>query len=454
MRRIWNMRRSVVKTNERQGRLAGRFSGEEYGGATGFGLFMVAVIMAFGGFAVDLAQLNAARTQLQIATDTAAHAALVTRHRGTEAEARAVALQILEHNMPSGRFGSVITAQDIEFGVWDREAGTFSPQPGARQAVRVRGNRQAERGNQVFTYMLRMLGLRHFDLVEATVLTRYQPACLNEGFVAEGLVRFRSNNYFGEDFCVHSNDRVQMNNHNAFMPGSVVSMPNLADLGIPGSGFQQNPGLAEALRESRLDIRILREMDDIIAGLEAGDRTYVPDYITNTVPVNTDIRNNNRSLTMDQLTPGRIHRLHCQGNNGRVDLPGNTTIRDVVIVTNCDIQLGQSAQLENVVVATTSTSESSVSGAARSTFGRDDNCGGGGAKVLTRGGMRFAAHLTLYGSQLIAQGDIQFAAQGAGIRGTSFVAGGEISGTSNMNMGVCPEGVEGGFQAGHFRMVM
>lgn len=434
-------------------RRAAGFPRRDGGGASTLGMFVVVATMAFGGFAIDLAQINAARTQLQIATDTAAHAALVTRHRGTEEEARAAALEIATRNMPPNRFGAVITDDDIEFGVWNRETQAFEAQPGARMAVRVRGSRQSARENQVHTYLLRMLGLRHFDLVEATVLARHVPPCLREGFVAEGRVRVRSNNYFGEGFCIHSNDYVELNQNNIFMPGTVVSMPDFARLGIPASGFEKNEGLAAALRQGVLDIRILREMEHIVAALQDGDREYVPDYITDTLGVDIDISNNNRSLTMAQLSPGSIHRLHCQGNNGRVDLPGDTVIEDIVIVTNCDIQIGQSARLENVVLVTTSTSDRSISGASDSIFGRDDNCGGGGAKILTMGGMRFAARLTLHGSQLIAQGDIQFAAQGAGIRGASLVAGGEIDGTSNMNMGICGEGMEDGFQAGYFRMV-
>ena len=54
--------------------------------------------------------------------------------------------------------------------------------------------------------------------------------------------------------------------------------------------------------------------------------------------------------------------------------------------------------------------------------------------------MRTAAKLQLYGGQIIVAGDLNFAAQGNGFGGASVIAGGEIDGTSNSDMGLCDGG--------------
>ena len=96
-----------------------------------------------------------------------------------------------------------------------------------------------------------------------------------------------------------------------------------------------------------------------------------------------------------------------------------------------------------------------MTGASGSTFGADDDCApGGGAQVITLGGMRFPCGLGIFGSQLLAQGDVEFAARADGIQGASIVAGGEIDATSNSTMALCNNGMEGNFELPYFRMAM
>ena len=86
-------------------------------------------------------------------------------------------------------------------------------------------------------------------------------------------------------------------------------------------------------------------------------------------------------------------------------------------------------------------------------MGVDDDCGtGGGAQIVTWGGVRVAANLEMYGSQIIAAGPIDFAANAGGIQGASLVSGATIDGTSNMSFGFCGTGMEDTFQAEYFRM--
>lgn len=428
----------------------------EDGFFTAFSLYVLIVMILLTGFALDLANHYSARTQLQVAADTAAHAALVTRQRQNADGARAAALALNEANMPARRFGMVLTADDIEFGTWNFQTRRFTPNAHSRTAVRATARQTASRANELRTFLLRFAGVAAFEVGATAVFARYQPPCLREGFVAEGRVDMQSNNTFLNGFCIHSNDHVRFNQNNYFEEGTIVSMPDLDKLDIPNSGFRRNEGLEAALREGRIDIRILDEFDNIINGLRDRDAAYLPAYINPLDPVvSRNLTRNNNSLRASDLTPNRVHRLTCTSGNGSISIPNNTVIRSVVIVTNCPISLGQNVQLEDVVIATTSTDSRSIDGASGVNIGRPDDCApGGGVQILTMGGMRFPSSMGIFGGQLLAQGDITFAARANGIQGASMIAGGEIDGTSNSTMSLCGSGMEGNFEANYFRMVL
>ena len=434
----------------------------EGGAATGFGLIMMVLLLMFAGLAIDAAQFNAARTQLQTAADSAAHAALVARIRDRldEGDAKAIALDLVETNMPRGRFGQTVTSDDIEFGLWDpdqpyedrfRPSNTPSP-----SAARVTAWRNEGRTNAVRTFLLRLVGVDELAAVTPSVFATYQPICLREGMVAEGKVDVQSNNVYLRGFCIHSNSYVSINQNNYFEEGTIVSMPDLELLELPNSGFEQNDGLEAALREGELDVRILRQMDAIIDGLLTGDPHYLTqDYITAPGNATQTLTRNNNEITAADLEPNRVNHLDCARHNGSISIPSGESIEQLVLVTNCDVNLGSGVTLEDVVLATTSTDSRSIDGASDVSIGRDDNCApGGGTQVLTMGGMRFPANLGVFGGQLLAQGDINFAARADGIQGASMVAGGEIDGTSNSSMARCDDGMDGNFEADYFRMAM
>ena len=440
------------------------FLQDEGGAATGFGLIMMVLLLMFAGLAIDAAQFNAARTQLQTAADSAAHAALVARirDRQDEGDAKNVALELVEANMPKGRFGQTVTADDIEFGSWNPDPDSpyehwFEPNNTALpDAARVIAWRNEGRLNAVRTFLLRLVGVDELAAATPSVFATYQPICLREGMVAEGKVDVQSNNVYLRGFCIHSESYVSINQNNTFEEGTIVSMPDLELLELPNSGYEQNDGLEAALREGELDVRILRQMDAIIDGLLTGDPHYVPqDYIT--VPGNATqtLSSNNNEITAADLEPNRVNHLDCTTHNGSISIPSGELIEELVIVTNCDVKLGSGATLEDVVLATTSTDSRSIDGASDVSIGRDDDCAvGGGTQVLTMGGMRFPSNLGIFGGQLLAQGDINFAARADGIQGASMVAGGEIDGTSNSSMARCDSGMEGNFEVEYFRMAM
>lgn len=423
----------------------------EAGNMSAFSLFLVAMFLLVGGYAVELSSVANEEIRLQMAADTAAHAALVTRELNTEADADAEALAMAESIMPSSYYGSVLRDLDIVFGDWDATNHVFTADPDSKNAVQVTVRRTEANANPLDSYIWRIIGVDSFDLATRSTYETYIPTCFLEGFVGEDVVDLQSNNDFFNGFCIHSNNYVSINTNNTFESGTVVSMPDLSLLQLPNSGYETNLGLQAALREGSFNIRIIDRIDDIIADIDNPDSEYWRSWITNPTPLTL----NKKTITAADLTAGRIYQWSCGngGGNGTINATGGV-IRDVVIQTACDVKFGAGVELNNVAVTTTSTNNASINAPAGLQVGKDDNCADdGSAQLVTMGGIDVAAQLEVYGGQLLAIGPIEFAAEADGIQGASMVSASSVSGTSNMSMGFCGDGMDHNFQAMYFRMV-
>ena len=422
---------------------------KEEGSMTLFGLYFIAIALVIGGYAVDMASVNVSRERLQATADAVAHAAIYNRDSESEDTSVAAALELAEEWMPFANYGTVVESTDIQFGSWDYETSTFTEGSGSSDAVKVTATLSEARGNPVRAVMLKLTDDDSWDLTAEAVFTTYIPDCLREGFVSEGVVDLQSNNSFAAGFCVHSNSYVSLNNNNDFGAGTVVSMPNADDLDINSNGFRKNPGLEAALREGSYNIRILNKIDDIISGLLYANDAYLPDYISGAAWLGI----NNLSLTASEFTPGRVHYLLCSsGNTANFNL-GGETLSEIVLITNCKVSLGNGSVIEDSIIASTDTSSTSITGPSNIQIGAADDCtSGGGATLISKGGMKFSSGLALHGGRLIAAGDIKFAAQASGVKGASIIAGGEIDGTSNTTMEFCGSGMEANYEAMYFRL--
>jgi Flp pilus assembly protein TadG len=424
------------------------FKTEETGSATVMALFFVLISATVGGLAIDFNMAMARRTHLQVTADSVAHAALYTRQHNTREAAIAKALEIAAVNLPTARHGNALLAEDIEFGVWDADTQTFTPDPNETKAVRVRAYRNIERENAVKNILLRLVGFDSFDLSRAAVYVTYEPTCFTEGFVAQGVVDVQSNNAFQNGFCIHSNDHVKVSSNNNFGEDTIVSMPNTLHLQLPKSGFETNQGLKDALRDNGYNILILNRLEEIITKLAGNAEETRPGYVLSGQVETLDSKN----VSGTEFLPGKAYYVKCNGGTSMFIKDG-VLIRNTTVVTNCPIKFGQGTTLENAVFATTNTGSKSVNAPSTLQIGKNDKCAkGGGAQILTLGGVDLAADMRMYGGQIIAQGDVAFAANADGIEGASIIAGRTISGTSNMTMGFCGEGMESSFRAAYFRL--
>lgn len=465
-RRLPSRRSSRMAPRQGLRRRLARFARDERGAISVLNLFLFMASACLAGAAVDVTHFMSVRAQLQVAADVAAHTALVRRSRGaTPAQARADAVAMASFGMPSARFGA--GGADILFGAYDPATDTFRVDETSDGAVLVTAGQTRAGGNALPTFFFRMAGIGQMDVVAAAAAITEQPACLTEGLTAETLVDVRSMNVFRSGFCIHSNDRLELNNGNTVEPGAVVSLPDLADLTIPASGFDQNPGLEAALRQNWFALRILDRLrpgsaDPLDAAILEPGNLSRPAYLGTTAVGTIAVGGNNTALTPSSFLPGQVHRASC-GTNQRLTLqpaPGQTqaTFSRFVLLTDCEIQISGKVTLDEVVLYTTNTGTASIKvnsgggGESGLLIGREDACApGGGAQVVTRGGVGASAKLTMNGGQILALGNVSFAAQAFG-RGASIVSGGTISGTSLMDFGGCGTGMEGNLTATYVRL--
>ncbi len=439
----------------------------EDGSATILSLFFVLIALVLGGLAIDFNKAISERTQLQITADTAAHAALYTRETKTANEAIATAITTVDQMLPEYQFGrDAMMSTDISFGDWDIEKDTFAENASSNKAVRVRAMMIGERDNASRNILLGMIGQDTFDIGVQSVYTTYYPSCFTEGFVAEEVVDIQSGNTFTDGFCIHSNDYVSLNQNNYFESGTVVSMPTLADLDLPNSGFEANEGLQTALRTGEYRMRLLNQLPDIIDSFWNAEAQHLPPYVVPAYVHNLDLtkypglpadaeapQSSSTSLSPAHFEPNAVNRMNCSGSK-KIKMDAGL-YSQFVFISDCEVQFSNGVVLEDVVLATTHTGATSLNSAQGLQIGRDDDCAaGGGATLMTMGGFNTPASLSVYNGQILALGDIEFAANADGIQGASFVSYGRIEGTSNMNMGFCKNrGMENAYRAPYFRMV-
>ena len=427
----------------------GRFFRDRRAGITTLSLIFISGSLVVGSYGLDVSNLMMSRTKLQVTADATAHSALVYREVHTAAEAKTEALQLAALNMPRAAYGTVLSATDISFGTWDVPTHRFTPLANSKTAVKVTTHRTDADGNAVRTYLFKLVGLDQFDVVTSAVFVTYQPKCLREGFVADGVVDLQSNNHFSNGFCIHSNSHVELNQNNSFEAGTEVSMPKSGEIIVPGGDFSHNPGLTAALQSKRWNVGVLNRIDRIIAGLYGMDSNYLRSYITagsiSTLPGNR--------VRQSDLVAGHVYAYTCSGAQ-KLTLDHNVLVSSVAIVTNCDVMVSNGVAFENAVLATTSTSLDSIKATSGMRIGRNDNCAvGGGAQIVTAGGVSVPAGLEIYGGQILAKKNVDFAANANGIQGASIVSAGVISGTSNMNMAFCGRSMEDNFVADYFKLV-
>ena len=447
-----------------------KFLNDDHGGGTIMGLLWFMLLVGITGLAVDITDGLRSQTMLQATADASALAAVIDLP--DEAVAVATAVAYSATNMATDDYGTVLIEADVDIGNWDASTHIFSTGALVRDAVRVRTRRSFENENAVPVNFLRIVGLMNWNVTTYAIAQRFIPNCLvNDGLVARGMIDISGNNIF-QGICLHSQDHVEVQNHNIWDSGVSISMPDKDDFEVGQVKF--NPGAMEALREDILDPRMVNDIPNIIAtlqdpALDAVDplTDIIPDFVIGTTDIaKTNIITGNEKFdfteyavaSVDDDGPGMIIDLTCTGDNKTVNIPSGIILTDLVIISSCNINVGKGATLSDVTLAATGgngkVSTANIHFARGVVLGIDDDCApGGGVQVFTNASVSSAAKLSLNGVQIVAAGNVQIAAQVDGINGISVQAGGKIKLTSNGTFSACDAGTPKLFTVNYYRLV-
>ncbi len=422
------------------------FTADEDGSVTIWAMGWTVVFLLVGGLAVDVGNAWRVQGMLQSTADVAALSGAIELLNSSDTAARAEAIRIANLNMPEG----VVVAADVISGSWNSSTRIINTNATVKDTLRVTARRSGATDNPLPTFLIKLAGITSWDVAAQATVQRFVPGCIRDGLVARGQVEVSSNNAFVDGICLHGETGVKISSNNSFEAGVKVTMPDLDMLQIPASGLTSNVGLADALGEDNLDPKIVDHVGEIVTALANPAYTGQPIYINRTLAAIAMTRATFNAAT--SLTAGRVYSVNCTGGSG-ININASV-VTNVVVTTNCKVSFSANSVVSNAVIATSSTATTSVSGSSSSTIGANDNCAaGGGAQVLTAGSIHFASGLNLYGSQMIAVGDVTIAANAEGIKGASIQAGGDIKLTSNTSFGQCSDNVDVAFYRGRYHLV-
>jgi hypothetical protein len=475
------------------------FKEDTRGSMTVFGLFFFLFSGILGAIALDVTFLYAERTHLQVAADQAAHAALYN-HKVVgldEQNSKQAALDIVAATLPFAKYGTVLEADNIEFGDYDAVTRVFTPGAGF-SAARASTAFTDGRGNSASALLFRLIGRKSFEIYTRAIFDTTLPGCVTDGFLAVGKINMNNQNTFGVDFCIHSNDLIEISPNNVFT-GSIVQVPGgLGSLDISllnNLSFEERTayltelesdpdnqklvGLLDAVRNvETFDPKVLHRVDNMVAfymgedpkwGDITGDTPDWPDYITSsdgTVPTIKQVDDRDFEINPETVTAGGAYYIpRCGKNDSKtgtltINSSSEEPLRELVIITDCDIQFGAGTVIQRArIISTSSDPRQAMKSANGFTLGKSVMVDGNikcqttdvdnGVQMYTNGGFDFAANFNAYGSQVLSGGNMQFAAapsaNGYDFVGTTLITEGEINMASHVNALVgCVDGGDPG----------
>lgn len=410
------------------------FLQDEQGAASLWGILWFMILATVLGVSVDGTNAFRKQTMLQATADAAALAAAIDLPRTVAASSSAI--EFAQMNMPPEVYGDVLVEQDIEFGVWDPENRVLYTDAATPDAVSVTVRANYARGNAVFASFLRLAGVEGWELEARAVAQKFTPQCFTDGLVARGYVDTSSNNAYYNNFCIHGQQGVHIQNGNSFELGTNVSMPDLSLLQIPSDGFDSNPGLREALREGILDPRMVDRVSELFDMLLDPTSPIQPTYINTEKPV-IEVDCN---FDLADAQAHRIYHVVC-ADNKQIQIPGGTLTHDLVILAESQVKIPANAELQDVLLisrADIKNDGSNIHFSSGAELGRPDDCAdGGGVQILTTENVFLSSSITWNGVQVVTAKHAELGASDYGVKGLSVQAGGNITLTSNNDFGLC-----------------
>ena len=451
---------------------------------------MLSVIL-LAGLSIDGSNGIRAKEQLQTAADIAAHAGVVALAKGEDAASiRSAVANAVAWNMPAETYGNVLGDATANVALGEFTNGSFATGDiQERDTVVVRLSMDKANGNPVRAFLLNFLGMDSWDVVASSLATyqRTELCSSNNGIYARGAVRLTNSADFGAGYCIYSKTGVDLAGRDTFEPGSRVAMPDLSKCWMCDDAH--NPGIEDAKRELNLQLADVRS--HVAASMESllGVTAYArsrQDFFNDvaldadltpleTLGYNSVVMDKGEVVqieaadfaSMDFVPSGLVYAVYCRaplssynphiatsppdksgdGASGvsttlTLETPSGSSISDVVVVTDCQLDFGPTADIRNAVIVTESESYISVSadpgariGSASSSCSAADR-----VVVMALGDVFLPAGLEINNTDFLISGDFELA-QGTSTqgtkRGTSFYVGGEADVAAQGNWIAC-----------------
>lgn len=484
-----------------------RFFEDERGLGTVMALFWFILCAGIVGFSIDTSNAWRQKQALQKAADIGAHAGVVAlANGGDEDTARVNAKAFILANVPESTFGKTIASDvaDIVLTHYDYATGTLLSS-GEKNAVTVQLQRNANTQNPVGTYLLQFAGFDTWSVrtTSTAVLSQSGDCPLSEGIFAEGQVHSSANNTFGKGYCVYSDDYVWLPQRNEFALGAFLGMPNLADCRNKCTN-SANPGAGDAKAQVNLVLEdIPTYITEVIASMGGtGDAAIKAEFFTGRT-LATDFTalsdlgvatgalqlGSVVDLTVDEfngidlLPAGLVYNVNCSisnvvptaaGGNGGGNSGGNgggnsgggngggngnfsgliisaassgAPLRDVAIITDCQIEFGANSDVRGSMIVTTNTDNSGAIDASSSATVGDptQQCiAADRSYILSSGSLTVPAKFTSSNTIFVVDDDVHFASgasQNSNQKGLSIFSSGEVHITTHHNFSVCGQAV-------------
>ncbi|SNS20247.1 Tad domain-containing protein [Tropicimonas sediminicola] len=468
---------------------------DEDGAAGIWSLFIFVTCTIVAGLAVDGTNAMRAREHLQATADIASHAGLIELIRGgSDDEIRSAVAASVETNMPQTVFGNTIGTASNTITIGHYQNGSIGPSNSAADnAVAVTLQQNTTLGNAVPTFLLKLIGLSSWNIAttSAAVMDEAGECASNDGIFAFGEIKMTSTSEIGAGFCIYSKDVVEMSNHNNFLPGSNIGMPDTAN--CSHCTDSHNPGVQAALFEANMQLEdVETHVDTVVYSLlgTGYDTSPTDDFLANVgalsdlsalaaLDYNTAKIKKGSIISisggdfesMPTVPSGLIYAVYCSsplstygaispspssGNgNGKnsgssnanvktldFETTAGTSITDVAIVTDCKIKFGDAAYIQNSIIATTSTSNQSISASSKARIGSGEMTCPSTEKVvvMTKGDLSVPAAMETNNVDFYIVGDAHLASgtsSQATKLGTSFYVGGDIHISAQGNWYAC-----------------
>ncbi|MGX9856925.1 hypothetical protein ACR03S_15995 (plasmid) [Limimaricola variabilis] len=458
-------------------------------GSTIFSLFWTLVLMVLAGVAIDPVNAWRSKQFLKQTADVSAHAAVVALATGSEpTEMQNAVRRTVAVNLDADRVGEVLAdpGRDIELLIYDPRSNTASPSNGGpANAALVRLRRSKEQDNAVpFTFLRVMTlfsdseGMPGWEMtVEGVAAWVPTTRCRgSDMLIAGGEFHLSANNTFAAGYCVHAQDNVWMPQNNTFAPGSSVSMPDLADCKDKCKD-KSNPGATQASNEMNLPVPELNLLIDRLEDAfifeaqspekaaffhgKSGLGSLLPlaeiGYPVNRLTLGAVVHLSRDDFQLLPVIPaGLVYDVSCdgriaplgratQGKGGGKNKPslpnpvngsGKTvsldavnaaSLRDIALITDCGISLGNKVDIAGSLLVSTgaglSASSQSQIGASSGNCAPQDR-----TTVLVRGDIHIPGSFSGSNTSFMTTGDLHMAGGGNGgtHHGVSMMAQGDV----------------------------